>query len=121
MTTGNVAISRSGWKVQADSEELDDEQAPATAAIDGNTTTYWHTAWEPAPNESDDAKLPHSLTVDLGSAHPITGFSYLPRQSGTHGRIKGWEFYASKDGVNWGTALGVGTFPDGTALQTVKF
>jgi endo-alpha-N-acetylgalactosaminidase len=69
----------------------------------------------------NDPKPPHWLTIDLKTPQTITGFSYLPRQTGTHGRIKGWEFYVSKDGVTWGTAVKTGSFPDGTALQTVTF
>lgn len=121
LTTGNDQIPRTNWKVTADSEETDDQQAPASYAIDGDTATFWHTSWEPAPNDGMDAKLPHMLRVDLGTAHVITGFSYLPRQNNANGRIKGWEFYLSKDGTDWGTAVKAGTFPTGMALQTVTF
>jgi len=121
LTTGGAMIPRTNWKVTADSEETDDQQAPASYAIDGDTATFWHTSWEPAPNDGLDAKLPHMLSVDLGTARVITGFSYLPRQNNANGRIKGWEFYLSKDGSDWGTAVKAGTFPSGTALQTVTF
>lgn len=121
LTTGSVAISRTGWAVTADSQELDDQMAPATNAIDGNNATYWHTEWEPAPNNVNDAPLPHSLIVDMTAAHPVVGFSYLPRQDNTNGRIKGYEFYLSKDGSTWGTAVKIGSFPAGTALQTITF
>jgi hypothetical protein len=120
-TTGGAVLPQTGWTAEADSEETDDEQAPASAAIDGDTATFWHTAWEPAPNDTNDAKLPHELRVDLGAAHPLTGFSYVPRQTGTHGRIKDWEFYVSNDGSAWGTAVKSGSFADGTATQDVTF
>jgi hypothetical protein len=121
MTTGNVAISRTGWTVTADSEETDDQVAPATAAIDGDNATFWHTAWEYAPDNVNDAPLPHSLVVDMKSAHTVTGFSYLPRQNNQNGRIKDWQFFVSKDGTSWGTAVKSGTFPTGTTLQTITF
>lgn len=121
MTTGSVAISRAGWSVMADSEETDDQVAPATAAIDGDNATFWHTAWEFPPDDVDDATLPHSLIIDMASARTITGFSYLPRQNNQNGRIKDWAFYVSKDGTAWGTAVKTGTFTAGTALQTVTF
>jgi hypothetical protein len=120
-TTGGAEITRGQWVASADSEELDDELAPAAAVIDGDQATFWHTSWEPAPDNVNDPQLPHSLVVDMGSASPITGFSYLPRQTGSHGRIKDWQFYVSKNGVDWGTAVKTGTFPDGVALQTVSF
>jgi large repetitive protein len=121
MTTGNVALSRTNWTVTADSEETDDQQAPATAAIDGDNATFWHTAWEFAPNDVNDAKLPHSLIVDLKTTQPITGFSYLPRQSGANGRIQDWQFFVSKDGTTWGAAVDTGSFPNVATLQTVTF
>ena|GEM_PF-6881069 len=121
MTTAGVALSRTNWTVTADSQETDDQTAPATAAIDGDTATFWHTAWEPAPNDVDDAPLPHSLIVDLKTTQPITGFTYLPRQSQANGRIKDWQFFVSKDGAAWGTAVKTGTFPNVATLQTVTF
>lgn len=120
-TTGGTALPRSGWSISADSAEEDDEDAPASAAIDGDTATFWHTSWEPAPDNVNDDPLPHHLDIDLGSAHPITGFSYLPRQDRTNGRIKDWKFYVSADGTSWGTAIESGTFPTGATLQRVDF
>jgi len=119
MTTGGVALDRKGWTIKADSEELTTEVAPATNAIDNDTTTYWHSHW--VWGAATDTPLPHYLIVDLGAAKPITGFSYLPRQTGVNGRVKAWEFYVSDDGVAWGTPVKSGAFPDGTALQTVTF
>lgn len=121
LTTGGTKLARTNWVVTADSAESDDQTAPASAAIDGDTATFWHTAWEPAPDDVDDAPLPHHLDIDLGAAHEVTGFSYLPRQNNPNGRVKDWKFYVSKDGQTWGTAVDSGTFPAGTALQTITF
>lgn len=121
MTTGNVAIDRSGWLASADSQELDDENDPASAAIDGDSATFWHTEWEPAPNNVNDPPLPHWLVIDMKTPHVVTGFSYLPRQVGKNGHIKAWQFFVSKDGQSWGTAVKTGSFPDTTTLQTVTF
>ena len=121
MTTNGVALSRTNWGVTADSQELVDQMAPATAAIDGDTATFWHTQWAPAPNNVNDAPLPHWLRVDLKTTQPITGFSYLPRQSSPNGRIKDWQFFVSKDGTTWGTAVKSGTFPNVASLQTIAF
>jgi phospholipase C len=101
----------------ADSAETDDESAPASAAIDGDNATYWHSSWE--PGGGGDAVLPHELLIDLVTTQPITGFAYLPRQDSANGRIADWAFYVSKDGVAWGAPLKTGTFATGTALQKI--
>jgi hypothetical protein len=119
LTTGGKTLDRTGWTVTADSEELSPEVAPATNAIDGDSATYWHTYWE--PSGTNDAPLPHYLIVDLGAAAEVTGFTYLPRQNSRNGRIKDWEFYVSSSGTTWGSPIKTGSFPDGTALQTVTF
>jgi hypothetical protein len=120
-TTGDVAIARSGWVVTADSEETDDQDAPASAAIDGDINTFWHSEWEPPPDDVDDDPLPHQLVIDLGSAKPITGFSYTPRQDNANGRIGNYSFFVSTTNGNWGTAVKTGTFTAGTAAQKVTF
>jgi hypothetical protein len=121
LTTGGSALSRSGWVVTADSEETDDEQAPIGAMVDGDSETFWHSSWEPAPNQASDAPLPHWVVVDLGTTQPVTGFQYLPRQVGINGRIKDYDFYVSKDGKDWGNPVKSGSFPDGIGLQNVTF
>lgn len=120
LTTGSKALSSSGWSIKADSEETSTENAPAAYAIDGKATTYWHTHW--TWDAAADTPLPHNLIVDLGAAEVVTGFTYLPRQDNkTNGRIKDWALYVSLDGTTWGSAVKTGSFPSGTALQTVTF
>jgi hypothetical protein len=121
LTTGGTPLSRVGWTITADSQETDDEVVPATNAMDGDANTFWHTAWEPAPDDVDDAKPPHWLTYDMKSGQTVTGFQYLPRQVGENGRIANYEFYLSNDPTNWGTAKKTGTFSAGTAVQKVTF
>ena len=120
-TTGGAAIPKTGWVATADSQETDDENVPASNAIDGNISTFWHTAWEPAPDDVNDAPLPHQLVIDLGSAKPITGFQYTPRQDGPNGRIGAWQFFVSNNNSNWGNAVKSGTFPAGTTATKETF
>ncbi|MES2659060.1 MAG: discoidin domain-containing protein [Verrucomicrobiota bacterium] len=94
-----------------DSEETQDGNSPATNAIDGNITSYWHTEWgsfEPPP--------PHHLTIDLGKSRDIGGFIYTPRQGNQNGRIANYQVHYSVDGVNW-TLMKSGTWPNTTAAQ----
>ena len=68
------SISQAGWTVTADSAE---SGYPASNAIDGSNTTFWHTEYTP-----DNVPLPHMITVDMGQSYTIGSITYLPRQDG---------------------------------------
>jgi hypothetical protein len=104
-------ISQSGWTLKfADSQETSAANDAATNAFDGNSSTFWHTAWSVS-----NTPLPHEIQISLGASYSISGFTYLPRQDGcSHGDINQYEFYVSTDGVNWGTAVASGAFNYGT-------
>ncbi|WP_165349641.1 discoidin domain-containing protein [Methylibium sp. Pch-M] len=112
--TGAV-IPRTGWTVVADSQETQGENGAATNAIDGSTTTFWHTQWQAA-----SPPPPHTFTVNLGTARSVGGFKYLPRQNLSVGRIAGWRFLTSPDGTNW-TVVAQGTFTNDATERTVTF
>ncbi|MBD5797084.1 metalloprotease [Bacillus pseudomycoides] len=107
-------IPQTNWKLNyVDSYSL---YNPGTYAFDGKKDTYWHT------NTSPLAPMPHEIQIDLGANYSLSKFSYLPRQDGqVNGTIKGYEFYVSSDGVNWGTAVATGTFTNDTTLKEVSF
>jgi hypothetical protein len=111
-------IDRDEWDVTADSEELVYVGgAQAAYAIDGEVATMWHTPWfevEPPPH-------PHFLEIDMGQAHSVGGFRYLPRQDGSlDGSIAGYRFFVSSDGVEWGEPVASGTFPSSAVEQEVR-
>ncbi len=110
-------LVRTGWTATADSQETAKENGAASNALDGNTTTIWHTAWSTTP----PAPLPHTLTLDLQAATSVGGVTYLPRQDGSaNGRIGVYTVDTSTDGTQW-TAAATGTFADDSALKTVAF
>jgi alpha-L-fucosidase len=119
-TRNFAGLSPRGWKVlSVDSEETAQGRNGAALAIDGDSSTYWHTRW------SADLKLPHAIAIDMGQVHRIAGFVYLPRQDGMlNGTVENFRFETSEDGVHWTTAVARGTFanvrnnPD---LQEVRF
>jgi hypothetical protein len=115
---GAVVLSRTGWKITyVDSQELVGENGAATNALDGDQATFWHTQWDGA-----EPPTPHELRIDLGAYYDLSGFRYLPRQDGSpNGRIGQYEFYASMDGVNWGTAAATGTFANSASEKEVTF
>ncbi len=109
-----------GWKVvSVDSEETAGADNSAARAIDGDSSTIWHTRW------NADQKQPHTITVDMGTAHRIGGFTYLPRQDGNpNGTVENYRFETSTDGVNWMTNIISGTFANirnNPSLQEVTF
>lgn len=109
-------INRANWSVSVDSEETVGEDGAAENSIDGLTATYWCTKW----SDGSDP-LPHEIQINLGDNYIISGFTYLPRQDYENGRIADYEFYVSSDGINWGTAVATGTFPNTTVEQEVTF
>ena len=113
--SGGLPVAKAGWSLKkADSQETEAGNFVATNAFDNNPNTLWLTQFQSA-----QAPLPHDLQIDLGAAHDLVGFRYLPRQDGfTSGNIRRYEFYVSADGTDWGVAVATGTFaPDGTEKE----
>ena len=109
-----------GWRVvSADSEETVGADNSAARAIDGDSSTIWHTRWKA------DQKQPHYITVDMGTTHRIGGFTYLPRQDGLlNGVVEKCRFETSEDGVNWVTNIAEGSFANiqnNPSLQEASF
>jgi beta-galactosidase len=90
---GGVELSRSNWNViWADSEELDAEPGSALHVIDGDPETIWQTEWSAAKPAH-----PHVVVLDLGEEVALAGLRYLPRRTGSDGRIRQWALYVSRD------------------------
>ena len=107
-------INKSSWKlVSVDSYQGGNE---AKLAFDGNTSTFWHTAWG-----TNEPQCPHTLVVDMNAIYQVTAFTYLSRQDGNeNGMVKDYEIYLSLDGKNWGKAVASGQFQKTTSLQVAK-
>jgi alpha-L-fucosidase len=109
-----------GWKVvNVDSEETAGADNSGARAIDGDSSTYWHT------RHNADQRQPHSITVDMGTTHRIAGLTYLPRQDGTlNGAVERFRFETSADGSNWTTNIVSGRFDNiqnNPSLREVPF
>jgi alpha-L-fucosidase len=112
-----AGLASIGWKVvSVDSEEAN---SPASYAIDGNPATIWQTRLDA------DRLLPHQITVDMGSAQRIAGFTYLPRQDRSHdGVVENYRFETSVDGHDWTVDVDSGRFgniQNNPELQEVQF
>ena len=99
--------------VSADSEQGGNLGANA---IDGNTGTVWHTAWD-----SSATSHPHTLVVDLKKNYSIAGFIAIPRSDGSNGVIKDYDLYLSEDGKSWGTPVSSGTLSSSLIDTKVRF
>ena len=116
------SISPVDWSLKyVDSQELTagswGPATPATNAFDGDPNTFWNTEWV-----ASQPGYPHDIEINLGAVYNISGFQELPRQDGIpNGRIAGYEFYVSMDGVTWGSAVASGAFADSAAEQDVLF
>jgi beta-galactosidase len=109
--TFGLYINKSAWKiVSADSYQGGNEPR---LAIDGNTSTFWHTAWG-----ANEPPCPHTLIIDMAETYMVTAFTYLTRQDGNqNGMVKAYEVYLSTDGQTWGAAVATGEFKNTTSLQ----
>ena len=91
-------------------------EGSATHLLDGDPSTIWHTMYSVTV-----AQYPHWVDFDAGMVKEIKGFTYLPRQDGTNGHIKGYRVQLSQDGKNWGQPIVEGEFERGNKLKTVWF
>lgn len=103
-TTKSFGIAPTGWTATADTAQ---GANPASYAIDGNTSTYWHTALD---GGGQSTSQPHSLVIDMASSRWLRGFTYLPRQDGNaNGIVSSWRCESSENGASW-NVVKTGTF-----------
>lgn len=109
-----TALDRTGWTVVADSYQAGNEP---TKVLDGNSTTFWHTQFNP-----NNPALPHTITIDMKSSYLVNGLSYLPRQDGSkNGNIGQHTIQLSLDGTNFGTPVASGTYLSDSSLKQTFF
>lgn len=80
-------LSREPWTVMyADSEDTEGGNRSADKTFDLQESTYWQTV--------PGTAFPHSVVIDLGTSHNISGFQYLPRmEAEVPGAIKDFKIY----------------------------
>ena len=116
--TATFTVPNTNWKLKfVDSEETVGSDGRGVNGFDGATGTIWHTQFlngSPPP--------PHEIQINLGSSANLNGFVYVPRKDGSpNGWIGQYEFYVSTDGVNWGSPVVAGTFPNDATNKQVSF
>ncbi|KAI0191833.1 bleached galactose oxidase [Xylaria flabelliformis] len=109
-----TAISRTGWTVTADSFQPGNE---AVKAIDGNSSTFWHSAYSPTI-----APLPHYIQLDMKKSYVINGVSYQPRQDASlNGNIGQHTVTLSNDGTTWSSPVQFGTWLNDKVTKSTFF
>ncbi|KAI1425433.1 hypothetical protein F5Y12DRAFT_714282 [Xylaria sp. FL1777] len=109
-----TAIPRTGWTVTADSFQPGNE---AAKAIDGNSSTFWHTAYSPTI-----APLPHYIQLDMKKSYVINGVSYQPRQDGgLNGNIGQHTVTLSNDGTTWSSPVQFGAWLNDMTTKSTFF
>jgi YVTN family beta-propeller protein len=116
LAADGTPLSRTGWQVSADSQEVTAEDGRVGNAFDGNPATFWHTQYQAA-----SPAHPHWVVINLGATTHVGGLRYLPRQDFTfNGTIARYNVYTSADGVNWGLPVASGNLSDLGVDKTEK-
>ncbi len=111
-----MPVARDAWEITYyDSEELVGENGAAANAIDGDSSTIWHTEWY-----ANAPPHPHEIRVDLGETVRAIGLKYLPRQYGVNGTVAAVKIYGSDDGVAWNLLVSK-TLAADTSEKTIYF
>ncbi len=108
-------LDKSAWKV-IHVDSVEPGEGEVRHAFDNNPGTFWHTNWSSTRDEH-----PHEIQIDLGQNVEMLGFTQLPRQDQSNGRIRRYGFYVSGDGKKWGEPVAKGEFPNNDQLQAVTF
>lgn len=109
-------LDRANWDIEANTQEPNGEgsgNGVAKCAIDGNSSTYWHSSWQ-----SGTHALPHILIIDTKISHTFTQFGLAQRQNESYTDAGAGNFYVSDDKVNW---TKVGEFAMQKILATQTF
>ncbi|UMB60288.1 discoidin domain-containing protein [Lutibacter sp. A80] len=97
--TPTPSLGKGNWEIVDFSTEEAGGEGPvngyATAAIDGDLNTFWHSNWS-----STGSSYPHYFTIDMGAEKNISGFEIFSRQGYTGGAAV-HEFWVSSDNVTF--------------------
>lgn len=92
-------LSRTGWKAEANTEELWGEGASGKVgcALDGDLGTYWHSMWNTGVNPG----MPYEIIIDTQSEYTFSQFALVQRQHDEYMDTASGKFYVSSDKTSW--------------------
>lgn len=108
-----VKLDNTNWEIVDFSTEEPGEGAPnglASAAIDGNLGTFWHTQWS-----GGNPGYPHYFVVDLKDIVKLNKVEVFRRSGDGRGQTR-FEIHTSLDGVNF-TSQGSFNYDPNSASQ----
>lgn len=70
-------ISRTNWTVTGDNYADNGNFGPASYAIDGDLSTWWHTRYDASGGGSDISTFPHWIQFDLSKSETFTTLDYV--------------------------------------------
>ncbi len=111
-----LLLPRGAYSLHSVSSEQDNNAHAAANAIDGDPTTFWHTAWG-----TNETTPPHEIVFALNQITTLSGLRYLPRQDGANGRIEEFEIFLSLNGEQWQRVIAQGLFFNNADEQEVQF
>lgn len=106
-------IALSALTVSAGSEQPG--SGSAFYAMDNDLDTIWHTSWSGAAIDSQN------ITFALNRPGTVDGIRYLPRQSGTNGKIIGYKVLVSTDNGQNFLEVASGSFTAESSWQRATF
>lgn len=90
-------------------------EGPKKFAVDGNTSTYWHSNW--TPTTVNDLWI----AFELQKPTKLDALRYLPRPAGSkNGSVTEYKVQVSDDGTNW-TDVGSGTWTTDYGWKLAEF
>lgn len=120
-TEDRFDIATNLYQVSAGSaQSLTGNEGPANLAVDGNTSTHWHTSWSANAVQAGTAWF----NIHFDEAQTVDGIRYLPRTgaANANGKLKVADIMISKDGGNtWETVVADAQFDTATKWQKVNF
>jgi len=97
-----VKFDRTDWTIVDFSSEEPyeanwgpEQQGSARAILDGDSSTFWHTAWA-----YSQPIFPHHVTIDMGEEKTIASFEFFTRENKTDGATV-HEFWVSSDNITF--------------------
>ncbi|MFF3456970.1 discoidin domain-containing protein [Streptomyces sp. NPDC002730] len=115
-TASVVDLPRDGWTATASDHETARGNHSPARALDADPDTMWHSKWTPTATT-----LPHSITIDMKTARPVSALSYEPRRTGINGRIGAYTVTTSTNGTTFSTPVASGTWKDDDMLKGATF